>query len=1119
MKLHYLRVGLLICLTTGATELPKSFGNAPLAFEPNRGQWTSSSQFGTHARGFSALFQGTDVKYVLPGGTEVKTHWLGSAPATLAAVDRLPGIANYYQGNDESLWITALPTYGKLRARGVYPGIDIVYYGNARELEYDLVVAPGADLRHISLAFEGARPWLDAKGNLVIETVAGSFVQHRPVAYQNIGSRRVPIDSHYQLGKRGEVKLAVGQYDRARELVIDPTVQWGAAIGLPNNSDGFVQSIAVDSIGNVLVAGHGTAGAFLAKYNPTGTLLFLTIVGVGSQTGLAVDSSDNVYLVGSAGPNLSTKNAYQAVFKGGRSDAFVAKFSPAGALLYATYLGGADEDYATAIAVDSIGNMYVTGNTESGDFPNVNAFQRTKPGFGPSFVTKLSADGSSLLFSTFLAGSNGSNTTGIAVGADSSVYLSGHSYSYDFPTTKAFQVGIRDRLAFSPFAFVTRLAASGSSLLYSSVFSGATDSQGTIGLGLDVDAGGSAYLTGYTYGGFPVIGGGFQNAIGSSGYTDAFLLKLLPDGNSMAYFTYLGGSLDDFGIAVRVDPSGSATVVGSSGSPDFPTVSAFRPQQVRGDGFVTKFSPTGDAVIYSSFLGGNGSDDAEAVALDSAGNVYVGGSTTSTDFPATVVTRRVSTPYVVKISANTAPPVPATFTTIPSGLQVTVDGATRTTPITLQWAPGVTHQLDVPMPQTIDGANAAFASWSNAGTKSQSLTTPTSASTYTATLSTHTCTYTLGPPSSATFGRAGGSSLLVITSPAGCPWTATSNAPWIIVPGDASGSGSGTASYKVIANPTVTARTGAITIGTTTFNVTQILSAPTVTYVNPTGPTSGFTQTFLYEVNDLDGTGDLAISNLLINNFLDGRQACYLAYDHGLNILYLVKDDGATLSPPLPFDASGRSTGSISNSQCTVNGTQSFISRAASPTKATLNLSLTFAPTFAGNKILYAAARDQEELNSGWSVAGLWNVPGTTTYPNVVTSTISTTSVSVTYQDATNNTNLTPSQILINGALDGRLACYMGYDHRNNYLYLVDDAGGSLLAPITPGVGTGTQQNSQCMISAQGSTVMANGTNYTLNVKVAFLGGFKGLKLVYAASQTTTGTNSGWQAVNTLMIP
>ena len=1126
-------LGLLLASQSIAAVDAKSLENAPLSFEPNHGQWSANVVYGAHARGFSAFFKGSEVTYQIEGvrgRANVKMRWLGSDPtADISAVEQLPGIVNYFVGKDESRWISGLATYRTLRVNALYPGIDLIYYGSGKHLEYDLELAPGADPGRIKLALEGGKSSVDADGNLVLHTAAGRFVQHQPVAYQIVDGKRSAVSARYKVGRDGVVQLVMGHYDRRLRLTIDPTIAWSATLGAGQSGAGNAYGLALDSTGNVIVVG-GTAATdfptvnasdstlnksdvFITKFSPDGaTKLFSTFYGGSgfeSASAVTVDGSDNIIIAGSStSADLTTKGAFQPAIRGS-GNAFVAKFSPTGTLLYGTFLGGFLGESITAVAVNSAGNIFVAGKTYSSGFPVVNAYQTTLKGRTNGFLTKFSVDGSMLVFSTFLGGSGSDQINSLALGPDGSIYVAGSTSSADFPTLNAFQSTITAGSSSS--AFVSRFAPSGASLIYSTFVSATSFSQA---LGLDVDAAGSAYITGVALAGFPTKNAQQPNFAGGS---DAFLTKLNPAGTGLVFSTYLGGSVGaaEQGNAVKVAASGNITVVGKTESCDFPTVAAVFPGcRGRDDGFVTQFDSSGK-IIFSTFIGGDSTDEITSLALDGAGNIYVAGSTVSSDFPSASWKYPDGTPFVMKLGGITTS-IPVTFTTIPDGLQVTVDGAMAITPKSYQWVPGGTHRIEVIGPQSSAGPKVHnFVSWAHGGANLQNITAPTVATTYTANFSTETCLYSL-PQTSIVLGQSATTGNLPMTTQSGCPWSIGTFVPWLSTIYTQS-SGSNPLFYSVTANTTGASRTGTMTAGPLTLTITQAFSKPIVSNSTSCCAAVG-TPIFEYIVHDEDGVEDLTVSNLLINNFLDGRAACYLAFDHQAKVLYLVNDAGTAISG-MAFDSMGRGTGTLFNGQCTVDGSKTRIQE--SSVEARLYIGLQFNPGFAGNKVLYIAARDKEGLNSGWQPAGTWSVLAPLSPPAVVSSAVgifNPTTVSVTYRDAIANANLSPSQILINDALDGRNACYMGYDHKNNLLYLLNDGGTALLAAITPGVGTASQGNSQCTIYASGSSAIGSGTDYKLKVSVLFSSTFRGYRTVFGATQTESGRNTGWQAIGTVFV-
>jgi hypothetical protein len=612
-------------------------------------------------------------------GTVLRMKLRHANPAAkVTGVDELPGTSNYFIGNDPTKWRTNVPTYAKVKYEGIYSGIDLVYYGNQRQLEYDFIVAPGADPRRIAFDVSGAKQIRrDACGDLVLKMSEGEIRWHKPVAYQDKDGTRQEIAAHYAITDKNRVAFELAKYDASRPLYIDPLI-YSTYLG-GNGSEvyslyGLGGSIAVDSAGNAYVTGltdstdfptmnplqptnrsyYGTA--FVSKINPSGSaLVYSTYLGGSAQdygTGIAVDSTGNAYVTGyTSSTDFPTMNPLQPVYGGGNGDAFVAKINPKGsALVYSTYLGGSGGDSGGAIAVDSVGDAYVFGYTSSTNFPVTSgAFQTVCNGgsncstFGDAFVTKLNPEGSAMVYSTYLGGSSWDSAFslgGIAVDSTGNAYVTGTTYSTDFPVTPgAFQTVCGDPACALGDAFVTKLNPTGSALVYSTYLGGIRQDSGG---GIAVDSTGNAYVTGSTYStNFPVTSGAFQivcnGGSNCSTFGDAFVTKLNPTGSALIYSTYLGGSRFDLGFGVAVDSVGSAYVTGATASRNFPTESPFRKHYGGGqlDAFVSRLNPAGSALIYSTYLGGSAQDSGLGIAVESAGNAYVTGGTYSTDFPVT----------------------------------------------------------------------------------------------------------------------------------------------------------------------------------------------------------------------------------------------------------------------------------------------------------------------------------------------------------------------------------------------------------------------------------------------------------------------------------------------------
>jgi hypothetical protein len=613
-----------------------------------------------------------------------------NVPATVTGAEELPGKSNYFIGNDPKKWRTNVPTCAKVRYHNVYPGVDLEYYGNqGGQLEYDFVVAPGADPNQIKLGFAGAEGMrVDAaSGDLVLKVGDDVVRFHKPVVYQPavaaVSSSPSPsvalasgsdarhsslVTRHcsFALASNNQVAFRVAGYDPKRVLVIDPVLSYSTYLG--GSSTDVGQGIAVDTSGNAYVtgwtdssdfptvypiqatyAGPPPAGnspccnVFVAKLNLAGSaLVYSTFLGGSSGdtgSGIAVDSAGNAYVTGQTfSTNFPTVNPLQATNKAtpntGNPTAFVAKLNSTGsALIYSTYLGGSSVDMGYGIAADSSGNAYVTGVTGSTDFPTANPLQATYE--GPSwtaFVAALNSTGSALVYSTYLGGSSGGDWgNGIAVDSAGNAYVTGVTGSTDFPTVNPLQATSN---ASEGTSFVAKFNAAGSALVYSTYLGGSESDAGT---GIAVDPSGNAYVTGRTDSSdFPTVNP--IQATFKGGGDDAFVAELNAAGSALVYSTYLGGSGTDEGYGIAVDSSGNAYVTGWTTSRDFPTVNPIQSVNLSGKydlgtAYVAKLNSTGSALVYSTYLGGSNVDYGYGIAVDSFFNAYVTGCTASTDFP------------------------------------------------------------------------------------------------------------------------------------------------------------------------------------------------------------------------------------------------------------------------------------------------------------------------------------------------------------------------------------------------------------------------------------------------------------------------------------------------------
>ena len=737
-----------------------SYGKLPLSFEANQGQTDARVKFLSRTSGYSLFLTEDEAVLTLRGSkpdtNRAKIAGTAHAPlpgmiapkggvlrmklrnanpvAKVTGVDELPGTSNYFIGNDPAKWRTRVPTYAKVKYEGIYSGINLIYYGNQRQLEYDFIVAPGADPHRIAFDVHGAK-WIrrDQHGDLVLKMSGGEIRWHKPVVYQEKDGARQEIAARYAITTATRVGIELASYDPSLPLYIDPLI-YSTFLGGTNYLDAG-SGIAVDSAGNAYVAGYTSVGnfpvtpgafqtsfdsqnedAFVTKISPDGsTLVYSTFLGNGTwnwSSGIAVDSFGDAYVVGGTFSTdfPTTPGAFRttcADVDNGQCvywAVFVTEINPSGsALVYSTYLGDTGPvNQNFAIAVDSSGSAYVTGGTVLSDFPvTTGAFQTAcnscsdvYPYIGNAFVTKLNSSGSALIYSTYLGGSGGSDGSSIALDSADNAYVTG-SAGPGFPTTPgAFQTTCGNPgTCGNP--FVTKINPSGSGLVYSTYLNPSAGYFGISGNGIAVDSGGYAYVVGATnspY--FPTTPGAFQTIyVGSPCCTpNAFVTKFNPTGSALVYSTYLGGTGGAAGNSIVVDSRGDAYVTGSAG-PGFPIKNWLQRPLGINSVFVTKFNPTGSGLVYSTLLGGAPSTQpfvyGNGIAVDGAGNTYVTGTTWPTNFPVTADAFQTSCSgtscsFVTKLF------VPTTTTTLVSSLNPSIYGQSIT------WTAKVTTSGSIP---------------------------------------------------------------------------------------------------------------------------------------------------------------------------------------------------------------------------------------------------------------------------------------------------------------------------------------------------------------------------------------------------------------------------------------
>jgi len=602
-----------------------NYGKLPLVFEKNQGQADLQARFLARGRGYTAFLTSDGMVLSLRATNVVPIPRTANVPATggglsaqaeimqfrLSGATRNPAVlgedeqlgrVNYFFGKDPTKWRTNVPTYARVRYKNVYPGIDLVYYGTGRQLECDFAISPGANPNRIQFEITGAKEIrVDTDGDLVLKTTSRQLRFQMPVVYQESNGQRVIVDGNYVVNDQTHFSFHVAHYDPAKPLVIDPVLVYSTYLG----GSGFDQpaGIAVDSTGSVYVAGDTDSPDF--PLAPLGSL-----------------------------PT-------------GTNHVFVAKLDPSGSnLVYADYIGGSVSEYGYGLALDGANEVYVTGSTQSPDFPTVKPYQASQLGSYNGFVTRISADGSSLLYSTYLGGDAYDQPSGIGINTLGEVYVAGITTSQNFPVVNAYQPAVSPNQAglYGVYGFLTKFSTDGSTLVYSTFLGGnsnvaQTCSQGpcwpapfSLINGIAVDVNDNAYVTGNTntYN-FPTTPGAYLTTDSAPMDLMVGFVSKFSSSGSLDYSTYFyGASVADVQIAsIAVDDSGSAYITGTAPSDGtFPVTSTSICDPAVSLGgcsyaFVTKFDPTGSTLQYSTFLGLYNFAFPQAIALDQNNNAYV----------------------------------------------------------------------------------------------------------------------------------------------------------------------------------------------------------------------------------------------------------------------------------------------------------------------------------------------------------------------------------------------------------------------------------------------------------------------------------------------------------------
>jgi hypothetical protein len=1103
---------LLLTVAPGFAANPAKLDHSlPSFFIPNTGQTDSSVQYFVDTPDLRAGFTPRAALFQVKGLT-LRVDFEGANPSPrIEAEERLPGSANFFLGNRPEKWKTAVPVYEKIRYRDLYPGVDMTYGGSGRRIKSEFLVAPGADPHSIRLTYRGADNLeIGANGDLIVRGESVEMREEAPVVYQETSAGRTAIAARYVLRDRHTLAFEIGAYDSSLPLIIDPTLSYATYLGGSGISS--VCGLAVDFAGNLYVTGWtesldfhisgpvqasngGGDDAFIAKLNPSGNgFLYATYIGGTSDdrgAGIAVDGSGQAYVTGSTlSTNFPVASAAYSRLNGSLHDAFALKLSANGSMLaYSTYLGGSNAEYAYGIAVDSSGNAYIAGDTMSANYPVVGGVQTTFGGVADAFLTKLSSTGS-VVYSTFLGGTGTEHAGGVAVDGSGNAYIAGGTTSTNFPVLGAIQSvngGSED-------VFLTKINAAGSQIVYSTYLGGNGGGSSELASGVAVDSAGNAYLAGVTNSAnFPVTAGAFQT--GFNGFADAFAAKINTAGSALAYSTYFGGTSFDAANAIAVDSGGNAYLAGYSSSAGLPSVA---PVQATFNGFydafVSKLNPQGNALSFSTFYGGTGSDSANAIAIDANGNIFVGGQTSSLDMTLLSPIQSTNiggvTGWVARFGVTAPPPqLPSAVSVSPSS------GSANTVTFTAQFS---------------DSAGGA------ALTSVALLLNTTASSNYACQV-----TYT---PANGQFALAND--------------VATSGSTTVIAGGGLAQNDqctlNGAASSIVISGNNLTltvaltfqpgfpgaktvylsaadanSNTGWVARGTWTVVIPP--PQPTANSVSPNS-SMGSSQTFTFVFSDTQNPLNITGMAMLFSTSLTQTNACSMSVDRNAGTVSLLWDAGNG------SDSKAISSGTLlQNSQCKIGAASITLSGLSN----IISLAITFKGAFSGVKNIYMFGSENGVYTTGWVLNGTYNIAaGGVPVPNSVVPASGSgpgQRFSFTVSDLGGASFLTGLAVLFStspGATTN--ACYLVYDRTVNTVSLAYDNPMNGAAPVTPG-SSSIVSNSQCTLKAVNTTLVIGTTTIVVTLDLTFNATFFGAKNVYL-SAVEPGLNSGFVSVGTWSV-
>lgn len=1080
----------------------------PLVFLPNAGSFDASVRYIVQTPDVRAAFLDDGPAFQI-GPAKLRMRFAGSRSGVrVTGAGELAARANLLLGSDATVWRTGLAVFDHVVYHGVYPGIDANYSGEGHLLKSEFIVQPGADPDSIHLEYPGAsRVWVEG-AELRVSAGGVEFRELAPVVYQvSRSGTRSTVDAAYRVFEDRTVGFALGEYDAALPLVIDPVITYSTYLG--GSGMGAVTGVARDGLGNLYATGwteaidfpingalqaanRGGVDTFIVKFDPTGqTLVYATYIGGSGDdraAGIAVDSLGQAHVAGATGSsNFPLAAASRSTFLGGK-EGFALKLNAAGSMLtYSTYLGGANYDVATGIAVDDSGFAYVTGDTLSADFAVSVPVQPSLGGGQDAFVVKLDAAGVRV-FSTFLGGTLTEHAGGIAADNAGNVYLAGGTFSSNFPIAGAMQgasAGGQD-------AFIIKIkTTTPAQILYSTYLGG---SGGTLTApeqanAIAIDSTGTAYIAGVVSStNFPVTSGALQTSFGGS--RDVFVTKLNPAGNVRLYSTYLGWTGFDWATAIAVDGNGNAHVAGYTSSVSFANVGGVQ-TGFKGlyDGFVSKFNAAGNALSFSTLYGGGGSDQINSIAVDTNGNMFLGGQTSSYDLPSQSAyqTQNISgnAGWVARIGV-TAPP--AQVPSADSANVVYGSGGAATITAQFSHPAGATALTSVAvlLSRTTSVDFACLITYSVAGNN--------------LTLSSNVVSTggTTIPPGS---GSASNTQCQLNGSGSGAVLSGNTLTLTLSLVLDTGFPGNNTV-YLYASD--VNVNTGWVA----TAGVSQV-SADSVSPNSGTGDQ----QTFTFVFSDTKAAANVTTTAMMVNSSVTGTNSCWLVYSRASNTISLLWDS-ATGSNSKPLGSSA----TIYNSQCAVG----VVTMSVSGNSTILTVPLAFRGAFTGPKNIYMYAVGPNG-NTGWVQKGSYSVvAGGVPVANSVAPAVGSGSAqpfSFVMSDQAGSNFLLAGAMLFTANQGFNLdnSCYLLYDRPGGRFYLFGNSVSGGSASITIG-STGTLSNSQCTLYGSGSSAVIGATTITITLNLAFSPSFAGPKNSFLFA-SETGVNTGWVQVGTWTAP